>query len=656
MFSKQFVLVLVTGTALAIPSPTSLESDITILSDNDLAGAGGPGSAFGALYLSREQSYESALASCEALGEQLWSPDTYNRATEILGDHLKSVQQSQAWISSKGGKSRAIKSSGQFVTPKGSSRLPVLCTQTAPYSNSTFADISESWQVQVQSNNETLTGFRDRVTFRFRGVRLAPQPQRFTYPTKYTGFGEVVPAVEYGPACTQASGGSEDCLFLNIWTPSLPFPRSVLKSKKLKPVLFWIFGGGFVENSAADPNFDGGNMASRGDVVMVAVNYRVGAFGFLALKDGVTNGNFGIADQLLGLDWVKEHIQDFGGDPEHVTIVGQSSGAASVRAFMASPFPAGKFVAAVPMSTPGGPYAPGFSDYLSIDEYHDVAAGGMLNATNCTDAQSQVDCLRNIDAATLVRVGASAGMLVVDGRILSSKALPLNKGTKAPYRLMTGFLRDDSAPFLRFTPNITAEDQDEWLTGQGLPILPSSLFPRPNAQNETVAVYHVGARLATDFGYRCPAQATAYAGLNNGVFKEIYLFEFERTYQTPDWPRLDLCEAPRSPRHPFGDPNAEIENFHCHSGQLLWVFGNIRRFGLPYRDGRGDAEFEKEILDRWAAFIRGGTPDVKSKSRWKPSVAKKLQTMSLKWPRSSMVEFRDLEQCEWIGEPLDYLA
>lgn len=470
----------------------------------------------------------------------------------------------------------------------------------------------------------------------------------------YNGSKEIVSALNYGPQCVQPGGGSEDCLFLNIWTPTLPAPYTNVKVKKLKPVLFWVFGGGFVSNSAADPNFDGGNMASRGDVVMVAVNYRVGAFGFLTLRDGVTNGNFGIADQILGLDWVRKHIQDYGGDPKHITIVGQSSGGASVRALMASPRAAGKFVAAVPMSTPDGPNIPGYSDYYTIEESIEATSNGVLAASNCTDALSQVECLREIDAATLVPIGTSASQLVIDGTYLTTKRLQVSKGTKAPYRLMTGYTAEDAAPFLTFPPNITGEDQEEWLTNQNLPNPPRSLFPLPKLQNETMAVYHVGARVYTDLGYRCRNQATIYAGLENGVFEEVYFFEFDRTYQTPDWPLLDVCEAPRSPEHPFGNPNAKEDNFHCHSGQLLLVFGNIRRFGLPYRDLKGDREFEKEILDRWASFIRGGAPN--AGPNWEAATAKKIQSMSLNWPKSSMIEFRDTEQCKWLGLPLDHLV
>jgi len=565
-----------------------------------------------------------------------------------------------------------MKSYGEIRGSKPTTELPVLCTQTAPYSNSTFADVDKRWQVQVESNNETVTGyiahrpycspsdptdwsyrFRDRLTFRFRGVRFAPQPERFSHPKIHNGTGATVSALNYGSECIQVRGGSEDCLFLNIWTPFLP-TVSTSSTQKLKPVLFWVFGGGFSENSAADPNFDGGNMASRGDVVMVAVNYRVLAFGFLALKDGVTHGNYGLSDQVLGLDWVRKHIQDYGGDPNHITLVGQSSGGASVRALMASPRTIGKFVGAIPMSVPDGPGIPGYADYLTLDRYEELVIKDFLEVTSCKNASSQVACLRKLDAKVLVGIAANFGNgLVIDGEYLTTPRLNVSQGAKASYRLMTGYTADDATPFLRLTPNITSKDQEEWLTSQGLPNPPRSLFPLPQFKNETLAVWAVGTRTYTDLGYRCMNQATAYAGLMNGVFKEIYFFEFDRSYQTPDWPRLDICDAPRSSDHPLGNSNARFDNFNCHSGQLLYLFGNIRRFGLPYRDEKGDREFERDVLDRWASFVRGEKPD--GRSKWEPAVAGKMQTLSLKWPRSTMGGFRELEQCKWLGLSLDSL-
>jgi carboxylesterase type B len=117
--------------------------------------------------------------------------------------------------------------------------------------------------------------------------------------------------------------------------------------------MFWIHGGAFTSGTGNDPTFDGGSFASREDVVMVAINYRLTTLGFLALEDGVTKGNYGFADQVNALEWVRKNIQDFGGDPNRITIFGQSAGAASVRAMLASPQSNGKFAAAIPQSNLG---------------------------------------------------------------------------------------------------------------------------------------------------------------------------------------------------------------------------------------------------------------------------------------------------------------
>ncbi|KAI9167448.1 Bile salt-activated lipase [Paramyrothecium foliicola] len=656
MACNRLILALLTGVVLAVPSPRSLRSEVTILSDNDLQGPDGPGSAFGALYLTKKQSFKEAVASCEALGEELWTPGTYGRGIEIVGQHLEDrqagVESPRAWVSSDGNDKQVITNSGELVVVDETLRIPVLCTQTAPFSNNTFEDKDERWQVQVQSNNEVLTGlsFRDRLAFRFFGVRFAPKPKRFTYPVMHNGSGEVVSALDYGSQCFQGSGGSEDCLFLNIWTPHLPPARCA--TKQLKPVMLWLYGGGFASGTANDKLFDGANTASRGDVVMVAVSYRVAAFGYLALSDGVTNGNYGLADQILGLEWVRKNIQDFGGDPERITVFGQSAGAASVRAIMASPKAVGKFAAALPMSSLGGlQYGAPYAKYYTIEEQVEVAANSILKATNCSNAASQVDCLRRVDAKTLLSV-SDARYLVVDGTYLTSDELPLDGG-KAPYRLMMGIAADDGAPFVTFTANLTADD-DEWLPNQGLPNPPRSLFPVQDLRNETLAMYRMGSRLATDAMYRCIDQATAYAGLKNGVFDEVYYYEFDRTYQMRDWPKLDICEAPRSPEHPFGDPNAEIGYSKCHSGELFYVFGNLKRMGMPYRDEKGDREFEREVNDRWTSFAWGRSPNLASTSDWEPAVADNLRLLSLDWPRSTMTGFRDFEQCQWLELPLDY--
>lgn len=493
--------------------------------------------------------------------------------------------------------------------------------------------------------------FRDRLSFRFLGVRYAPKPGRFTYPELYAGSGQEQSALEYAPQCVQYGSGSEDCLFLNIWTPYLP--QGNCSPRKLKPVMFWMHGGALTGGSSSDPTFDGGNIASRGDVVMVAINYRVSTLGYLALDDGVTNGNYGLADQVKALDWVRANIRDFGGDPERITVFGQSAGAGSARALMASPQALGKFSGVILMSNLGGlSYGTTYSRYYSIEEQVEVVANDVLEATGCSDAASQVDCLREVDAGALTTLPNVARYLVVDGTYLTTNELPLS-GERLPFQLMMGIAAEDGVPFISFPPNVTTED-NEWLTSQGLPNPPRSLFPFEPLRNETLSAYRMGGRLATDAMYRCIDQATAYAALRNRVLDEVYYYEFERTYQMADWPGIDLCEAPRTPAHPLGDPAASIGYSNCHSGELFYVFGNIKRQGLQYRDGRGDEEFEKEILDRWAAFAWGRGPNVPSKTPWRPSVRDKMQLMYLDWPRESMSGFRDLEQCEWLDLPLDY--
>jgi carboxylesterase type B len=286
--------------------------------------------------------------------------------------------------------------------------------------------------------------------------------------------------------------------------------------------MFWIHGGALTSGSGSDPIFDGGNMASRGDVVLVTINYRLGALGFLALNDGITNGNFGLADQIVALEWVREHIADFGGDPERITIFGQSAGAASVRALLASPKAKGKFAAAIMMSNLAGfGYAKTFSEYYTILEEVTVAAEPLLNKTGCLSARNQLDCLRALDPHVLGSLSATTGprYLVVDGTYLVSKRLDLSSpGSAASVPILMGIMRDDGAAFI---PYPTTTDVTGALTAayanNVTEIVKSGLFPLPMGANATLDVFNVTARVATDGELRCLDQSTAYVGLRNKV-------------------------------------------------------------------------------------------------------------------------------------------
>lgn len=252
------------------------------------------------------------------------------------------------------------------------------------------------------------SSFRDRASFRFLGVRYAPKPPRFGYSTTFNASGSYS-ALSYGADCVQLPGiGSEDCLFLNIFTTYLPDTSQPINAGKLKPVLLYIHGGGFVSGTGSDPEYDGGNMASRADVVVVTINYRLGAFGFLPLNDTVANGNYGISDQISALDWVRANIAAFGGDQSRVTIAGQSAGAASVHALLGSPEAVGKYSAAMPMSNIGGVGVLSlYSSFPSIAEGSILLADPVLAATRCSSAISQLNCLRSADAQVILESGGA---------------------------------------------------------------------------------------------------------------------------------------------------------------------------------------------------------------------------------------------------------
>lgn len=428
--------------------------------------------------------------------------------------------------------------------------------------------------------------------------------------------------------------------------------------------MFWIHGGAFTGGTGSDPTFDGGSLASRGDVVVVTINYRLTTLGFLALKDGVTNGNFGIADQITALDWVIENIRDFGGDPDRITIFGQSAGAGSVRALMASPQAHGKFAAAIPQSNLGGlSYGTTYSEYYTIDEELDLYGNAILADANCTDAKSQVDCLRQLDVFTLLTLAVNTEYIVVDGTYITSDRLQLN-GTKAPYKLLMGTMREDGGALMLFP---TTTNETAYLEEVGWAVPPPSVFPIPNGANQTLDLFNMTARLATDAIFRCIDKATAYSGLENGVWDEVYYYEFERSYQLYNWPAYDVCQPPITPDYPNGDPSKPY--LRCHSGELYEMFGSILFNDLPFRD-QHDVPFEQLAVDTWSSFARTYNPNpdpgyLKARGytntteifertgTWRPATKGDLTLRALTWP-PYQDGFREETQCDYLGLPINY--
>jgi carboxylesterase type B len=513
--------------------------------------------------------------------------------------------------------------------------------------------------------------FRDRLAFRFLGIRYAPNPERFGYSEVYKGQAKNKTALAYSVECMRPNGkGSEDCLFINVWSPYLPAHGGAPKDN-LKPVMFWIHGGAFTGGTHNDPVFDGSNISSRGDVILVAVNYRLGTLGFLALDDAVANGNYGLQDQITALEWVRRNIHNFGGDPDRITIFGQSAGAASVRALLASPKAKGKFAGAIMMSSLGGTnYGESYSKYYSITEEVGLIARPLLNAANCTNSSSQLDCLRSLPAATVAALTPAARFLVVDGVYLKGDGLRVNGSVPVEnVPLMIGTMRDDGAAFIKWqgTENLTTAVITEEFP---LSALASGLFPQPHSDNITLDVFNVTARISTDAMFRCVDQATAYAGVSNSLFPVVYYYEFNRSYQLTSYnPNPPVCNAPTTTENPNGDPAGEY--FKCHSGELYYVFGNLLRQGVPLRD-EYDLPFEQFTLDTWASFARTFNPnpdmeflrargyentiaELHAAGEWKPVEKDKPTYRRLQWPsvQESCVE---LAQCENLGFSLNFLA
>jgi len=248
-----------------------------------------------------------------------------------------------------------------------------------------FAGGSRS--VVAQTRSGPVRGMTQQGVHVFRGVRYGADTaaRRFLPPLAPAPWRTIQDATTYGPSCPQRGApkeaASEDCLFLNVWTP-------VLRDGAARPVLFYIHGGAFDEGSGSSPLYDGTRLCQRGDVVVVTVNHRLNAFGYLYLgqlagPEYADSGNAGMLDLVLALRWVRDNIAEFGGDPRRVMLFGQSGGGAKIATLMAMPAAQGLFHRAATMSG------------------EEITASGPLHATQ--RAQAFLEALR-IPGAEVARV------------------------------------------------------------------------------------------------------------------------------------------------------------------------------------------------------------------------------------------------------------
>ncbi|RAR05633.1 acetylcholinesterase precursor [Stemphylium lycopersici] len=654
---------------------SNAKSSLTLIYQNNLNGSDDK-NHIGAIILDSVPQ-ASASAACASLNEKLITRATLEQYQADFNDAL-SYQDYAKYTDAEQGYhiDNGVVSVGSHVSYSSCSephkRLPVLCTQSANNGSSSAGPVSGS-SISVASGGNTFVGYRNQKSFRFLGIPYADTPKRFEYSSLYSQKSQIIQATEYGSQCLQGGGGSEDCLFLNIQTPYVPKSGS---KKKLRPVLFWIHGGGFTGGSGADPLSDGGNLASKEDLVVVNINYRLSTLGFLAIPGTDIKGNFGIQDQVTALDWVIANIASFGGDPEKITIAGGSAGAGSVRVHLGSPKAIGKFQGAIAMSNLGGgvtlgldgDYGTTYSTYYTIEESFDVAGPQIFAAAGCnsTDLSAQITCLKQANAKDIVGFSTVARYVVQDGTYVDTSNLILTtrNASTAHIPVIFGVVRNDGASFSTYPKTPISNHSQGLQEALGINstwaerIIDSGLFPLINTGNLTLDSFNVSQRIATDKTFRCVDQSTVYSGARSHAFQKAYYYQFERSYGGYD---------PNNLGGPAND-NPENPYFRLHGAETDWLFGTLNDIREPE-----DLWSEQLTTSYFAAFVRGGDPNpslsyldvrgyekeiegVKRFGPWKEVDATKEmgdEVRFLDWPSKS-VGYQDVEQCAWLGYPLDY--
>ena len=313
---------------------------------------------------------------------------------------------------------------------------------------------------RVQTTHGPVVGARVSDILTFKGVRYGTdtRPLRFQRPRPPEAWTEPRNAFSYGSACPQTGGEpdqSEDCLFLNVWTPGA--------DRGLRPVMVYLHGGAYSTGSGSSPLYDGTRLASRGDVVVVTVNHRLNLFGYAYLARlnprFAHSGNAGQWDLVLALEWIRDNIAAFGGDPGRVMVFGQSGGGAKIATLMATPAADGLFHSAATMSG------------------QQITASGPMNATRRTLAwlealgvgSGAVEALLDLPAQTLLEAAQMTDPIMGYGRLYFGPVLdhqmlfrhpfyPDAPAQSAAIPLIIGNTRDETLAFLgndRANANLT---------------------------------------------------------------------------------------------------------------------------------------------------------------------------------------------------------
>ncbi len=471
----------------------------------------------------------------------------------------------------------------------------------------------------VSTKQGKLKGSKENNIYIFKGIPFAAPPigkLRWMPPQPPLSWDGVRFALEYGTIAPQnpmpagfIGGGkpepqSEDCLYLNVYTPDL--------DDKKRPVMVWIHGGAFSLGSGSEAMYRSTKLSGKGDVVLVTINYRLGALGFLNL-DHVTRGkipstgNQGLLDQVAALRWVKENITGFGGDPDNVTIFGESAGGMSVASLMALPDAKGLFHKAIIESAVGAIARPLENSIYTADTFLKIAG---LNASDIDDIKAlPVEKILKVQAVVARKTdqGEAPCIPVADGKVMPLMPLEAySKGMAAKVPLIIGSNLDEQKLFSLMNPTHQKMDEKTLaaLLKRNVPEESISMIidlyrSEKGRRNEIITPVELYSAINTDIMFRNVALHIAEAHRDKGMPAYNYLF----TWKSPAANGI------------FGA---------SHALEVGFVFGTMDD-GFC---GTGpDAErLSDRMQDAWTTFARTGNPSCKSIGNW-PEYGEDRNTM-----------------------------
>ena len=459
-----------------------------------------------------------------------------------------------------------------------------------------------------------VAGERAHGVHAFRGIPYGADTaqRRFLPPLREPAWRGVREAAAYGASAPQRGGGgpgSEDCLFLNVWTPAL-------RDGARRPVLVYLHGGGYTTGSGSDPLYDGTRLCLRGDVVVVTLNHRLNAFGYLHLadllgRDYAASGNVGQLDLVQALRWVREHAEEFGGDPGNVTVFGQSGGGAKIATLMAMPAAAGLFQRAWTMSgqqvTAAGPRAADGRARIFLDALGLAPADATKLLALPVDALLQAQSVR--DPSRVEDTALYFGP-VMDGDVLPRHPFwPDAPPQSAQVPMVIGNTRDETRAFLGGDPHNFALGWDT---------LPTKLRTQQYVDIDPHLVVAKYRRLHPDYTPSEVFFAATTAGRSwRGAVEELEARARDGrgntwAYQL-DWYPRDV------------DPEGRMRAFHTLDIPL--VFDNIAQPGSRTGTSAQAQHVADAMSNALLVFARGGNPRAGATADWAPYSLERRETM-----------------------------